>query len=203
MIGRLIGNKIFWVAFAGGLALLLYLAFAVFGVQAAFLDREVNEDFSTPTTITEETSEEVADTSNTDSTENSPTKDQRKDKNTATPKNTVPNRISAGAFHDAEYEGMGDAIVYRSEDGSYVLRLENLSVENGPDLYVYAVAADDAQDSITVEEAGFVNVGQLKGNRGNQTYELPADFDPEVHRAISIWCQRFSGNFATAPLSLA
>jgi hypothetical protein len=47
---------------------------------------------------------------------------------------------------------------------------------------------------------GFLSLGPLKGNRGNQTYELPAEFDPNKHRSISIWCQRFSVNFATAPL---
>ena len=52
----------------------------------------------------------------------------------------------------------------------------------------------------TVLDVGFLSLGPLKGNRGNQTYELPAEFDPNKHRSISIWCQRFSVNFATAPL---
>jgi hypothetical protein len=43
-------------------------------------------------------------------------------------------------------------------------------------------------------------LGPLKGNKGNQTYELPAEFNPETYRAISVWCRRFSVNFATAPL---
>jgi Electron transfer DM13 len=85
-------------------------------------------------------------------------------------------------------------------DGSHVLRLENPDIFNGPALYVYAVGAQDAEDSETVEEAGFLSLGPLKGNQGNQTYELPARFDPEKHRSISIWCKRFSVNFATAPL---
>jgi hypothetical protein len=45
-----------------------------------------------------------------------------------------------------------------------------------------------------------LNLGRLKGNQGNQNYELPADFDPSTYRSISVWCQRFSVNFATAPL---
>jgi hypothetical protein len=65
---------------------------------------------------------------------------------------------------------------------------------------VYAVAAKGASDSEMVLDAGFLNLGPLKGNKGNQTYELPAEFDPNKHRSISIWCQRFSVNFATAPL---
>jgi Electron transfer DM13 len=108
--------------------------------------------------------------------------------------------VSSGKFHAVAHEGTGDAIVYRLEDGSHVLRLENLDIFNGPALYVYAVAARDADDNETVLDAGFLNLGPLKGNRGNQTYELPPEFDPDRHRSISVWCKRFSVNFATAPL---
>jgi Electron transfer DM13 len=108
--------------------------------------------------------------------------------------------VSSGEFHAVAHPGRGEAAVYRLGDGSHVLRLENLDIFNGPALYVYAVAADDANNSETVLEADSLNLGPLKGNRGNQTYELPAGFDPEKYRSISIWCERFSVNFATAPL---
>jgi hypothetical protein len=102
--------------------------------------------------------------------------------------------VSRGEFHP----GAGRATVYRLEDGSYALRLEDLDIFNGPDLYVYA--AGDATDDEAVQENGFFNVGWLNGKRGDQTYALPKTFDPEAHRAISVWCRRFSVNFATAPL---
>jgi hypothetical protein len=108
--------------------------------------------------------------------------------------------VSSGEFHAVAHPGTGDAAVYRLGDGSHVLRLENLDIFNGPALYVYAVAAEDANDSETVLEVDSLNLGPLKGNRGNQTYQLPAGFDPEKYRSISIWCERFSVNFATAPL---
>ena len=82
-----------------------------------------------------------------------------------------------------------------------MLRLERLEVDNGPALWVYAVAAPDAKDAATVKEAGFLEVAPLKGNQGSQTYDLPAGFDPARHRAVTIWCRRFSVNFATAPLA--
>lgn len=106
--------------------------------------------------------------------------------------------VSSGEFHPVAHPGSGRATVYRLEHGSYTLRLENLDIFNGPDLY--AVAAGDATDAEAVLENGFSNLGRLKGNRGDQTYALPEDFDPKEHRAISVWCQRFSVNFATAPL---
>jgi hypothetical protein len=108
--------------------------------------------------------------------------------------------VSSGEFHAVAHPGTGEAIVYRMEDGSRVLRLENLDIFNGPALYVYAVAAEDTNDDEAVVDAGFLDLGPLKGNKGNQTYKLPVEFDPEKHQSITIWCKRFSVNFATAPL---
>ncbi|HET7272071.1 MAG TPA: DM13 domain-containing protein [Rubrobacter sp.] len=91
----------------------------------------------------------------------------------------------------------------RLGDDSYSLRLENLDIFNGPDLYVYVVAAGNVTDDEAVLEDGFLNIGWLKGNRGDQTYVLPRNFESGEHRAISVWCWRFSVNFATAPLRQA
>jgi hypothetical protein len=187
MIGRLVRRRLFWVIATFSTAVLLYLAFAVFGVQALFVNKEVNEEFAVTTPATEETAAPQEGTMNDE-------------EQSASAEPAAPVRISSGRFHPVTHEGEGDAIVYRLEDGSYVLRLENFDVFNGPDLYVYAVAAGDANDAESVLDAGFVNVGRLKGNRGNQTYALPAGFDPQKHQAISIWCRRFTVNFATAPL---
>jgi hypothetical protein len=68
-------------------------------------------------------------------------------------------------------------------------------------VHVYLVAANDASDSDTVKKAGFLELGSLKGNIGDQNYELPADLDLAKYRAVTIWCKRFSVNFGTAPLS--
>ena len=78
--------------------------------------------------------------------------------------------------------------------------LTDFETSNGPDVHVYLVAADDALDSAAVTRAGFVEVGPLKGNIGDQNYELPASVDLGRYRAVTIWCKRFSVNFATAPL---
>ena len=174
MIGRLARRRAFWVMAAAPVALILYLAFAVFGVHTLFYDEVVNEDFSA-----------VADR----------TAGER-----ATDRPGGPEAVASGEFHAVAHPGAGEATVYRLRDDSYTLRLENLDIFNGPDLYVYAVAARDATDDEMVLESGFLNLGRLKGNQGNQTYALPDGFDPEKHRAISVWCRRFSVNFAAAPL---
>ena len=87
------------------------------------------------------------------------------------------------------------------DDGSRILRLTDFTTSNGPDVRVYLVAASDANDNDTVKRSGFVELGKLKGNDGDQNYDVPADLDLGKYRAVTIWCNRFSVNFATAPLS--
>ena len=87
--------------------------------------------------------------------------------------------------------------------GRRVLRLTDFATSNGPDVRVYLVATTDASDNKTVTKAGFVELGKLKGNEGDQNYDLPDDLDLTRYRAVTIWCRRFSVNFATAPLAPA
>jgi hypothetical protein len=68
---------------------------------------------------------------------------------------------------------------------------------------VYLGQASDAADSETVKSAGFVNIGELKGNKGDQNYELAADLDLAKVHSVTVWCQRFGVNFGTAPLRVA
>ena len=109
--------------------------------------------------------------------------------------------LATGRFHGVAHQSMGTAAIHRLADGRRVLRFTDFETSNGPDVHVYLVAADDAADSATVTRAGFVELGQLKGNIGDQNYELPASIDLGRYRAVTIWCKRFSVNFATAPLA--
>lgn len=108
--------------------------------------------------------------------------------------------LKTGTFHSGSHPTEGTATIHRLADGRRVLRLTGFSTSNGPDVQLYLVAADDATDNETVTKAGFVNVAALKGNQGDQNYDLPADLDLEKYRAVTIWCRRFSVNFGTAPL---
>jgi hypothetical protein len=84
-----------------------------------------------------------------------------------------------------------------------LLRLTEFVTSNGPDVRVYLIAAADATDDATVKQAGFVELGKLKGNQGDQNYDIPADLDLDKYRAVTIWCRRFNVNFGTAPLTPA
>jgi Electron transfer DM13 len=113
----------------------------------------------------------------------------------------APTPIFAGSFHKVLHDGSGNATIYRLPDGKRVLRFTEFNTSNGPDLQVYLVAAQDASDSSTVRQVGFVTLGALKGNQGDQNYEVPADVDLTKYKAVSVWCRRFSANFITAPLA--
>lgn len=108
--------------------------------------------------------------------------------------------LAAGMFHSGAHETKGTATIHQLSNGRRVLRLTGFETSNGPDVHVYLVAANDATDNDTVKTAGFVDLGSLKGNIGDQNYDVPADVDLDTHRAVSIWCARFGVNFGTAPL---
>jgi len=108
--------------------------------------------------------------------------------------------LAAGSFHKVAHDAEGYAMVHHLADGRRILRFTEFQTSNGPDLQVYLVAASDATDSETVKKAGFVTLGALKGNQGDQNYEIPADLDLGKYRSVSVWCRRFGVNFATAPL---
>lgn len=91
-------------------------------------------------------------------------------------------------FHMVE----GVARVINLEDGRTFLRLESLKATNGPDLYVYLATGTDASD--------IVNLGRLKGNIGNQNYEIPPGTDLAKHNTVLIWCKAFSTLFGSAKL---
>ncbi|WP_370328014.1 DM13 domain-containing protein [Euzebya sp.] len=112
-----------------------------------------------------------------------------------------PTVLSTGSFGgaDSAHSGAGTATIYALADGSHVLRFEDFEVTNGPDLRVY-LAPLDADGQPHVGE-GAVELGRLKGNIGNQNYDIPADVDLSQPLGVVIYCQPFSVTFATAPLA--
>jgi hypothetical protein len=116
---------------------------------------------------------------------------------------TAPTMLSMGRFHSVAHEGRGLATVYRTADGKRTLRLTQFETSNGPELHLYLVAANDAKDDATVKQAGFISLGPLKGNKGDQNYEIPEDVDLSKYGAVTVWCKRFGVNFTTAPLATA
>lgn len=116
---------------------------------------------------------------------------------------SIPIKVAQGNFRGIAHETKGTASIYKLPDGKNVLRFSAFETSNGPDVHVYLVAAADAKDDATVKQAGFIDLGSIKGNIGDQNYDLPAGIDLSKYRAVTVWCKRFSVNFATAPLASA
>ena len=100
--------------------------------------------------------------------------------------------VGADAFHF----GRGDALLIRSEGGGTLLRFENFSVRNGPDLYVYLSRDESGR---RVEES--LNLGRLKATDGAFNYEVPAGIDLAGVRSVVVWCRQFAVQFAAARLT--
>ena len=115
---------------------------------------------------------------------------------------SAPVVVSRGVFRGLAHQGTGKALVVNLEDGRHVLRLEDLKVENGPDLRVYLSTAQATAPEATFDDE-FIDVGALKGNIGDQNYEIPQSENPARYRSAVIWCRRFSVGFAVASLEPA
>ncbi len=108
--------------------------------------------------------------------------------------------LAQGLFYHLAHEGAGTAAIYLLADGSRILRLEGFTVLNGPDLHVYLTTQDPVLNTVGVELDGAVDLGELKGNIGDQNYELPAGLDISLIKSVVIWCQPFRVPFIAAPL---
>jgi hypothetical protein len=93
----------------------------------------------------------------------------------------------------------GSALVYRLPDGGLLLRLDNLSTTNGPDLRVRLSRFGTQSGNGDIND-GSLDLGGLKGNIGDQNYAIPGDTDLSSYRSVIIWCRRFTYVFGAAPV---
>jgi hypothetical protein len=113
-----------------------------------------------------------------------------------------PKTLETGSFHGKVHSTSGRATIYQEEGGKLVLRLTNFKTSNGPDVHVILIAAKDADDDANFLKSNTerVELGKLKGNEGNQNYEIPSGTDLSKFQTVSIYCERFDANFGAAPL---
>ena len=110
--------------------------------------------------------------------------------------------VQTGIFHGQLHSTSGRASIYKGSDGKLTLRLTNFKTSNGPDVHVLLIAANDAQDNdnFLKNKVERVELGKLKGNEGDQNYDIPAGTDLSKFHTVAIYCERFNANFGTAPL---
>jgi len=107
-------------------------------------------------------------------------------------------RLAGGRFRGLAHGASGAALLIEVGGRRY-LRFEDLNVDNGPDLKVYLSPEPSSADEGAFDD-GIVSLGDLKGNIGDQNYEIPRDVDLERFRSAVVWCERFGVGFAVAPL---
>ena len=108
--------------------------------------------------------------------------------------------LAQGEFIGLAHSGTGTALIIELADGSRILRFENLDVDNGPDLRVILSPTELTDDDGAYDDGDFLDLGVLKGNQGNQNYEIPAGVDIDDFATVAIWCRRFNVTFNAAPI---
>lgn len=108
--------------------------------------------------------------------------------------------IGGGQFSGADsfHQGSGQATIFQQGETS-VLRFENFSATNGPDLHV--LLATGSAPTGRADLGDYIDLGSLKGNMGNQNYEVPAGTDLSQYHSVIIYCMPFHVVFATASLN--
>ncbi len=183
-------------------AFVAWLAFGFFGIQAAFTDNEVSE--AGPIfTATESEQDETASTeefqdamaeAEANPTEVDESMEDMEDDMETEEGSSEPEIVTlvSGSFSGlSRYTIVGDANVLNDGSEQRFLRFENFESSNGPDLKVY----------LRAENGDFVSLGDLKGNIGDQNYEIPVDVDLSVFSTVEIWCERFGVGFGFAELA--
>ena len=119
---------------------------------------------------------------------------------TATPetKPAEPVILATGEFQgrDDAHQGSGTAQIVQ-EGERRVLRLQNFSSTEGPDLYVYLVENPDTFDADAIGE--YLDLGLLKATTGDQEYEIPAGADLSKYGGVQVYCLSFRFIFSNAP----
>ena len=195
-----------------------FLAFGVFGVHTLFIDDKVDEagpvfdsgvsasaegDAAPAATVAPTTPPPAAvDTTAPDddsAVAPAPTVPPTVSPTTAPAAPQIVTLVEGDFIPRGRYSGQGDALVLNDGSDQRFLRFENFSTDNGPDLRVYLVNSDANADQGTFDD-DFVDLGALKGNIGDQNYEIAPDVDLEVYDTVVVWCVRFSTAFTAADL---
>jgi hypothetical protein len=113
-----------------------------------------------------------------------------------------PEPLYTGKLEGKVHQTSGRATIYKSADGKRYLRLSDFATSNGPDVHVLLVWGDDKalEQEIVKGELDGVELGSLKGNQGDQNYDLPAMADLNKYQAVAIYCKRFHAIFGVARL---
>lgn len=115
-----------------------------------------------------------------------------------------PVDLLTGSLISHEHETSGAVRVIENPDGSRQLALIGLQTTNGPDVHVWLSAGpvvEGREGWFTAAGYDHVDLGPIKGNLGDQLYDIPADVDLSVFRTVDLWCVQFGVSFGAAALT--
>lgn len=182
-----------------------FVAFGVFGVHTLFIDDKVDEDgpvFDSGVAAAAapvETDAPVPEESVPAEPEVQAPPASEAPVVTEAPAPQIVTLAEGSFIPRGRYSGEGRAVVLNDGSEQRFLRFENFSTDNGPDLRVYLSNSSAEGDSGAFDD-DFVDLGVLKGNIGDQNYEIPVGVDLSVYDTVVVWCVRFSTPFTAADL---
>ena len=110
--------------------------------------------------------------------------------------------LYTGALTGRAHPTSGRASVYQMSNGKRDLRLTDFMTSNGPDVRVLLAQSTDEklkQDFVKGELTS-LELGSMKANQGDQTYDVPDSADLTKYDEVVIYCQRFHVVFGLAKL---
>lgn len=120
------------------------------------------------------------------------------------PAPAAPVDLLTGSFISHEHTTTGSVRVIENPDGTRQLAIVGLETTNGPDVHVWlsagpVIAGFDGW--FTAAGYEYVDLGPIKGNIGDQLYDIPAGVDLETFRTVDLWCVQFAVSFGAAALA--
>jgi hypothetical protein len=110
--------------------------------------------------------------------------------------------LYTGTFEGKAHATSGRATIYATADGKQYLRLTDFTTSNGPAVHVLLARSDDGKlnQEIVRGDLDGIELGPLKGNQGDQNYNLSASVDLHEYNAAVIYCERHHVVFGVARL---
>lgn len=127
---------------------------------------------------------------------------QKVNESTPAALSSEPEALYTGKLEGKIHQTSGRATIYKTAEGKQYLRLSDFTTSNGPDVHVVLARAGDKtlDQEIVKGTLDSVELGALKGNQGDQNYDLPATADLNQYQAVVIYCERFHAIFGVAKL---
>ncbi len=109
--------------------------------------------------------------------------------------------VAQGPFYRANgHKARGNAHISKGPDGTYRLNFTQFASDWGPDINIILSPAHAPKTSSAIKQAGYITVAPRKALTGDQSYQLPKDFDPKLYQSVGIWCEAFGVLFGAAQL---